>query len=141
MSTTDEHWQAIYTALDTSTLLALLPVLREGKERATRMVEMDARHHQQMDGSDAYSAQLYGEALAAFDARIAADDPAREKLAELRDKVQEVLGDQVRRTAEGKRDMRSAEYLWAHQQREQWIIEELTRRCILPGFPQKPIAD
>ncbi|WP_073223103.1 hypothetical protein [Streptomyces sp. NBRC 110465] len=137
MSTTDEHWHATYTALDSSTLLALLPVLREGKERAAKMVEMDARHHQDMEGTDAYTAQLYSEALAAFDARIAADDPARKKLAELRDKVHEVMGGQVQRTAKSKRDMRTAQYLWAHQQREQWIIAELTRRGILPEFPQK----
>ncbi|MBT2467418.1 hypothetical protein J7E97_05910 [Streptomyces sp. ISL-66] len=134
MAETNDGWQTIYGALDSSTLLALLPVLKEGREKALEMMKLEERSHEQSEGADAYSAELWGEALAAFDARIAPDNPAREKLVELRDKVQQVLGEQVARTNEGKRDTRVQTFLWAHQQRELWIKQELARRSLLPTF-------
>ncbi|WP_328787886.1 hypothetical protein [Streptomyces sp. NBC_00273] len=134
MADKTDGWQTVYGALDSSTLLSLLPVLKEGREKATEMLKMESRSHEDSEGADAYSAQLWGEALATFDARISADDPARPKLAELRDKVQEVLGQQVARTNQSKRDTRVTEFLWAHQQRELWIKEELARRGLLPTF-------
>ncbi|MFC9703879.1 hypothetical protein ACFTWD_24660 [Streptomyces sp. NPDC056943] len=134
MAETHDHWQIAYAALDSSTLLSLLPVLQAGREKAMEMLKIDLRHHEQMEGTDAYTAELWGEALAAFDARIAANDPSREKLAELRDKVQQMLGEQVGRTKQTKGETRVHEYLWAHQQREIWIREELARRGLLPTF-------
>ncbi|MEU7060758.1 hypothetical protein [Streptomyces sp. NPDC046197] len=138
MSATDEGWRIAYAALDSATLLALLPVLKEGKDKALEWVKHESQHHEQLEGSDAYTAQLLGEALAAFDARTPAEDEdARGKLGELRKTVHEILGGQASRTREAKADMRMSEFLWAHQQREQWILEELTRRGLLPAFPQK----
>ncbi|GHG29667.1 hypothetical protein [Streptomyces zaomyceticus] len=134
MAETHDHWQVAYAALDSSTLLALLPVLQAGREKAMEMLKIELRHHEQMEGADVHTAELWGEALVAFDARIAADDPSREKLADLRDKVQQMLGEQAGRTKQAKSETRVHEYLWAHQQREIWIKEELTRRGLLPTF-------
>ncbi|MFB7238088.1 hypothetical protein ACFCXK_25235 [Streptomyces sp. NPDC056269] len=134
MAETHDNWQIVYAALDSSTLVSLLPALQAGRERAMQMLKIELRHHEQMEGADAYTAELWGAALTALDARISADDPSREELAELRDKVQQMLGEQVGRTKQAKDETRVHEYLWDHQQREIWIREELARRGLLPSF-------
>ncbi|ARZ71202.1 hypothetical protein SMD11_5623 [Streptomyces albireticuli] len=136
MSSTDESWRATYSALDTSTLLALLPVLREGMNKAFAWLKHEDEMNEESEEADTYSAKLWGEALALWDARVTeGDTEAREKLKELRDMVQETLGSQFARTARAKSDSRMQAFLWAHQQRELWIKEELTRRGLLPAFP------
>lgn len=91
----DEVTEKLYRETDTSTLLALLPLLQSHRERASAEMKHFQRAGQELTDRDAELAENYGELLATLDAQVGDDPKGREALDDLRPPRQSRLIRQV----------------------------------------------
>jgi hypothetical protein len=140
MSVPEEEWQPVYRSLDSAALLILLSVLQEESKRWRRELETVSSSRESDDATSAYVNESAGEALAALDARLSADDEGRALFEELRDEMRGQLDELHRRDQEGRErtteyEMKVFQHAIDHLKRERWAREELQRRGLLPSFP------
>ncbi len=123
--TLDDRTVAVYSALDSATLLALLPALRNEAERAKEESETFERVRQAIPVQTAVVADVLAEVVVAKDRR-AVDASASSRPQKRRSGDDDELGKVLEQLDRYRDDLLA---------RERWIRGDLVRRGLLPEYP------
>lgn len=123
--TLDDRAVAVYSALDSATLLALLPALRYEAERAKEETDTFERVRHALPVQTAAAADGLGEAILTKDRRSGESNvPAHQQIRRAGDDGE--LGKVLERLDRYREDLAA---------RERWIRADLVRRGLLPEYP------
>lgn len=128
----DEQAQRIYPTLDDSTLLSLLLVLRSERDRHFELLKGIGEAYRETVGGDLPSAGSFAEVLERMDASRRPEDDSPDLLEFVRGLVREGGEDPGEQLNDPARWQTFFMYSAVVAAREQWVMQELTRRGLLP---------
>ena len=131
----EKPFESVYSALDTTTLLALIPVLKSEGSRALEILKHAEKMFIKNPEQYAELSEVASETILKLEGAKTGSPDEDAALAEMQNTMRR-LHQELRNDPEADRSfyLANAEYALEFSERERWIRGELERRGILPQF-------